>query len=247
MKAAVVTRYGPPEVVELRELPDPRPRPGEVLVGVHVSTVTAADWRIRRGTVPRGFGTLLRLALGWRAPRHAVLGIEVAGEILALGEGVSRFAVGDRVFAMSGARMGGHAQLAVLKASGAIAPIAPGISFETAAALPFGGTAAHYFLKDKGRVKCGDHVLINGASGGVGSAAIQLALHFSIYGMRHAHRRRTKEAVPHAPSTFDSQPCGAWPTRRRTPVSSVPNWQPAFAASRASERPPWDRAQCGVT
>ena len=97
MKAAVVTRYGPPEVVELRELPDPRPRPGEVLVGVHVSTVTAADWRIRSGTVPRGFGPLLRLALGWRAPRHAVLGVEMAGEVLALGRGVSRFALGDRL------------------------------------------------------------------------------------------------------------------------------------------------------
>ena len=178
MKAAVVTRYGPPEVVELRDLPDPRPRPGEVMIRVHSSTVTAADWRMRSGTVPRGFGPLVRLALGWRGPRHAVLGVEMAGEVLALGEGVTRFALGDRVFAMTGVRMGGHAERAVLKASGAIALIAPGISFETAASLPFGGTTAFHFLKDKGGVKPGDRVLINGASGGVGTAAIPLARYF---------------------------------------------------------------------
>lgn len=178
MKAAVVTRYGPPEVVELRDLPDPRPRPGEIMIRVHASTVTAADWRMRSGTVPRGFGLLIRLALGWRGPRQAVLGVEMAGEVLALGESVTRFALGDRVFAMTGVRMGGHAERAVLKESGAVALIAPGISFETAAALPFGGTTAFHFLKDKGGVKPGDRVLINGASGGVGTAAIQLARHF---------------------------------------------------------------------
>ena len=178
MKAAVVTRYGPPGVVELRDLPDPRPRPGEVMIRVRSSTVTAADWRMRSGTVPRGFGPLVRLALGWRGPRRAVLGVEMAGEILALGEGVTRFALGDRVFAMTGVRMGGHAERAVLKASGAVALIAPGVSVETAAALPFGGTTAFHFLKDKGGVKPGDRVLINGASGGVGTAAIQLARHF---------------------------------------------------------------------
>ena len=178
MKAAVVARYGPPEVVELRDLPDPRPRPGEVMIRVHSSTVTAADWRMRSGTVPRGFGPLIRLALGWRGPRQAVLGVEMAGEVLALGEGVTRFALGDRVLAMTGVRMGGHAERAVLKESGAVALIAPGVSFETAAALPFGGTTAFHFLKDKGGVKPGDRVLINGASGGVGTAAIQLARHF---------------------------------------------------------------------
>jgi NADPH:quinone reductase-like Zn-dependent oxidoreductase len=178
VKAAVVARYGPPEVVEVRDLPAPRPRPGEVMIRVHSSTVTAADWRIRSGTVPRGFGLLVRLALGWRGPRRAVLGAEMAGEVITLGKGVTRFALGDRVFAMTGVRMGGHAERAVLRASGPVALIAPGVSFETAAALPFGGTTAFHFLKDKGGVKPGDRVLINGASGGVGTAAIQLARHF---------------------------------------------------------------------
>jgi NADPH:quinone reductase-like Zn-dependent oxidoreductase len=148
------------------------------MIRVHSSTVTAADWRMRSGTVPRGFGLLMRLALGWRGPRQAVLGAEMAGEVLALGEGVTRFALGDRVFAMTGVRMGGHAERAVLKESGPVALIAPGVSFETAAALPFGGTTAFHFLKDKGGVKPGDRVLINGASGGVGTAAIQLARYF---------------------------------------------------------------------
>lgn len=178
MNAAVVTRYGPPDVVELRDLPDPRPRAGEVMVGVHASSVTAADWRMRSGDVPRGFGPLMRLALGWRGPRQAVLGVEMAGEVLALGEGVTRFALGDRVFAMTSVRMGGHAERAVLKESGPVALIAPGVSFETAAALPFGGTTAFHFLKEKGAVKPGDRVLINGASGGVGTAAVQLARWF---------------------------------------------------------------------
>jgi NADPH:quinone reductase-like Zn-dependent oxidoreductase len=178
VKAAVVTRYGPPEVVELRDLPDHKPRAGELTIRVHASSVTAADWRIRSGTVPRGFGLLVRLALGWRGPRQSVLGSAMAGEVVALGEGVTRFAVGDRVFAMTGVRMGGHAERAVLKESGAVALITPGISFETAAALPFGGTTAFHFLKDKGGVKSGDRVLINGASGDVGTAAIQLARYF---------------------------------------------------------------------
>jgi len=178
VKAAVVTRYGPPEVVELRDLPAPQPRAGELTIRVHDSTVTAADWRLRSGVVPRGFGLLVRLALGWRGPRQSVLGGAMAGEVLALGEGVTRFAVGDRVFAMTGVPMGGHAECAVLKASGAVALIAPGISFETAAALTFGGTTAFHFLKDKGGVMPGDRVLINGASGEVGTAAIQLACYF---------------------------------------------------------------------
>ena len=178
MKAAVVTRYGPPEVVELRDLPAPRPRAGEVLIRVHASAVTAADWRMRSGDAPRGFGLLMRLILGWRGPRRSVLGITMAGEVLALGEGVTRFALGDRVFALTSARMGGHAERAVVRASDAIAAIAAGISVETAAALPDGGPTAFHFLNEQGGIKAGDRVLINGASGGVGTAAVQLARYF---------------------------------------------------------------------
>ena len=178
MIAAVVTRYGPTDVVELRDLPTPRPGPGELLVRVRASSVTAADWRIRSGDVPRGFGLLIRLALGWRGPRHAVLGAEIAGEVAAAGPGVTRFRVGDRVFALAGMRMGGHAEYAVLKADGAVAPIAPGVTDETAAALPFGGTTGLHYLRDRGAITAGARVLVHGASGNVGVAAIQLARHF---------------------------------------------------------------------
>lgn len=178
MIAAVVTRYGPPDVVELQERPTARPGPGELLVRVHASTVTAGDWRLRSGDVPRGFGLLIRLALGWRGPRHAVLGAEIAGEVAACGEGVTGFAVGDRVFAFADTRLGGHAEYVVLKADGAVAPIAPAVSDDTAAALPFGGTTALHYLRDRGAIAKGERVLVNGASGNVGVAAIQLARHF---------------------------------------------------------------------
>lgn len=177
MIAAVVTRYGPPDVVELQELSTPSPGRGELLVRVRASTVTAADWRIRSGDVPRGFGLLMRLALGWRGPRHAVLGAEVAGEVAAVGASVTGFREGDRVFALAGMRMGGHAEYVMLKADGAVVPIAPGVSDETAAALPFGGTTALHYLRDLGAMTPGARLLINGASGNVGVAAIQLARH----------------------------------------------------------------------
>ena len=145
---------------------------------VHTSTVTAADWRIRSGVVPRGFGLLVRLALGWRGPRHAVMGMEIAGTVDAVGSGVTGFRTGDRVFALAGTRMGGHAEFVVLKADGAVAPIAPEVGDDTAAALPFGGTTALHYLRDTGAIAPGERLLVNGASGNVGVAAIQLARHF---------------------------------------------------------------------
>jgi NADPH:quinone reductase-like Zn-dependent oxidoreductase len=178
MKAAIVRRYGPPEAVDIAELPDPVPGKGEVLIRVKAASVTAADWRLRSVEVPKGFALPVRLAMGWKGPRRPVLGAEMAGEVAAFGPGAARFATGDRIFALSGARMGGHAEFAVLPETGALAPIAPGVSFETAAALPFGGTTALYFLRDRAQVKPGERVLINGASGAVGHMAVQLARHF---------------------------------------------------------------------
>jgi NADPH:quinone reductase-like Zn-dependent oxidoreductase len=175
MKAAVTTAYGPPEVVELRDLPHPEPGAGELVVRVHASPVTAGDARIRGLDVPRGFGPLLRLALGIRRPRSQVQGWAFAGVVDAVGEGVAAFAVHQQVLGITGLKGGAHAEYVRIPAKGLVLPMPAGMAMETAAALPFGGLTAADFLIDKAQVKAGETVLVNGATGSVGSAALQLA------------------------------------------------------------------------
>ncbi len=178
MKAAVYRKYGAPEVVGVEDIPTPQPKAGEVLVRVRAATVTAADWRVRSLLMPRGFGAFGRLAFGLFGPRKKVLGMALAGEVEACGAGVTGFAMGDRVLAETGAKMGAHAEFCVVRASGTIAKMPDGLSFEDAAALVFGGTTALYFLRDIGKVQAGERVLVNGASGETGVAFVQLARHF---------------------------------------------------------------------
>ncbi len=180
MRAAYVPHYGPPEVVELRELPSPTPGPGQVRVQVHAAAVTAGDWRLRSGVLPSGFGLLRGVAIGFGGPRKGVLGTDAAGRVDAVGEGVTRFAVGDRVVAFPGSAMGGHAEHLIMPEDGRIAKIPATMSFEEAAGLPFGGMTALDFL-NRGAVKRGERVLVNGASGNVGSAAVQLAKHLGAH------------------------------------------------------------------
>jgi NADPH:quinone reductase-like Zn-dependent oxidoreductase len=177
MKAAVYTRYGAPEVVSLAEVPRPSLAPDGVVVRVRATTVSSGDARLRSANVPAGFGILVRLGFGVFGPRKHVLGTEVAGEVVEAGA-QSRFAVGDRVFAMLGATLGGHAEYVAVPDGGAIATIPHGVSFEHGAALAFGGTTALFYLRDKAKLRAGERVLVNGASGAVGSAAVQLAKHF---------------------------------------------------------------------
>jgi NADPH:quinone reductase-like Zn-dependent oxidoreductase len=175
MKAAVCRRYGPPDVVEIANVPRPKLGARDVLIKVRATTVTAADWRLRSATLPRGFGILVRLFVGISGPRDPILGAELAGEVVAVGQSVSRCAPGDKVFA---ARMGGcHAEYVAVRED-AVAPMPANLSFGEAAALTFGGLTAITFLRDKARIQPGERVLINGASGAVGSAAVQLAKHF---------------------------------------------------------------------
>lgn len=174
MKAAICQHYGGPEQVEVVEMPDPVPGKGEVLVKVMASTVNSADSRIRSLNVPRGFRLPVRLIFGWSKPKVS-LGTELSGEVIAVGEGVSEFQIGDNVFADCGMKMGGHATHRVFKASDPIAKIPNNLSMEHSAAIGFGGSTAMYFLQQKAQVKAGDKVLINGASGAVGCAAIQVA------------------------------------------------------------------------
>jgi NADPH:quinone reductase-like Zn-dependent oxidoreductase len=174
MKAAVVERYGPPSVVTIADLPVPTPRKNEVLVRVRSVAVTAGDARIRAALFPSGFGILGRLAFGLRRPRRAVLGNTFSGTVASLGVGVADLAIGDEVCGMTGLRMGAHAEYVAAPRAKLVAK--PGaVSHDEAAAVLFGGSTALYYLEKKATVRAGDKVLVNGASGAVGSAAVQLA------------------------------------------------------------------------
>jgi NADPH:quinone reductase-like Zn-dependent oxidoreductase len=176
MRAVVCQRYGPPEVLELREVAKPAPKDDEVLIRIHATTVTSGDWRVRSLTVPLGFRTISRLLFGVSKPRQPILGTELAGEIEAVGKAVRKFHVGDQVFAFSGAGMGCYAEYRCMAEGGALAPKPPHLSDGEAAALSFGGTTALHFFR-RAKLKSGERVLVNGASGGVGTAAVQLARH----------------------------------------------------------------------
>jgi NADPH:quinone reductase-like Zn-dependent oxidoreductase len=176
VKAAVYERYGPPEVVAIREVPTPTAGKGEVLIRIRATTVSTGDWRARSLAMPRGFGPLGRLVFGIAGPRQPILGTELSGVIEAVGEGVHAFGVGEEVFAFGDVRMGCHAELRSIPASGLVARKPANLSFEQAAALSFGGMTMLRFFR-RGSLASGERVLVNGASGSVGSAAVQLARH----------------------------------------------------------------------
>jgi len=176
MRAVVVDSYGPPEVAAIREVAVPRPGRGEVLVRVVAAAVTSGDARMRSGVFPPGFAVPGRLAMGIRGPRRRVLGAVFSGEVAALGEGASGFAVGERVSGMTGARGGAHAEHLVTSADRLVATPSS-VSHDAAAAVLFGGTTALDYLRDKARLAPGATVLVNGASGAVGTSAVQLARH----------------------------------------------------------------------
>lgn len=177
MKAVVYETYGPPEVLQLREVETPTPKNNEVLIKIHATTVTSADWRVRSLNVPAGFGIITRLVFGVSRPKQPVLGSELAGVIESVGKAVSKFKVGDPVFAFSDVAMGCHAEYKCMPEDGAVALMPPNLTYDEAAALSFGGTTALDFFR-RGKLQRGESVLINGASGGVGTAAVQLAKHF---------------------------------------------------------------------
>jgi NADPH:quinone reductase-like Zn-dependent oxidoreductase len=177
MRAVVYRRFGAADVLELTRRPKPVPRPDEVLIRIFATTVTTADWRARSLNVPRGFGPLARLVFGITKPRYPVLGNELAGEVEATGGAVKRFKPGDQVVGYTGVRFGCHAEYRCMPENGALVLKPANLSFEEAAALSFGGVTALLFLR-RAKIKQGGQVLVNGASGAVGSAAVQLAKHF---------------------------------------------------------------------
>ena len=178
MKAVIYETYGGPEVLKLVELPIPVPSKNEVLIKIMSTSATTADWRLRSLSMPRGFYFLARLIFGFNKPRQKILGTELSGLISAVGNDVTKFKVGDKVIAQVGAKLACYAEYRCMNENQVILPKPESLSFEEAATLSFGATTAWVYLAIKSPVTKGQKVLINGASGSVGTAAIQIAKYF---------------------------------------------------------------------
>jgi NADPH:quinone reductase-like Zn-dependent oxidoreductase len=180
MKAIVHTQYGPPTVLQFREVDRPAPKDNEVLIAIHATTVSTGDCNVRNFTfVTKSMRPIAKLMFGIGKPWKArILGTELAGEVEGTGQNVTRFKIGDRVVASTGLAGGGHAQYACLPETGAVVTKPDSLSWEEAVAIPFGANTALYYLRDLGRIQAGQAVVIIGASGAIGSAAVQLAKHF---------------------------------------------------------------------
>jgi NADPH:quinone reductase-like Zn-dependent oxidoreductase len=174
MKAIVYEKYGPPEVLQLREVAKPIPKEDEVLIRIYATTATLYDCWARSSTAPPGFWLFSRISSGLRKPKQPILGTELAGEIEVVGVKVTRVKVGDQVYGFT-ANLGAYAEYICLP-EGSVGIIPANMTYEEAAAVPQGALTALYFLR-KGNVQSGGKVLIFGASGGVGGYAVQLAKH----------------------------------------------------------------------
>jgi NADPH:quinone reductase-like Zn-dependent oxidoreductase len=174
MKAVVFEKYGPPEVMQIKEIDKPSPKENEVLIRIHASSVTAADWRMRKSDP-----FLARMMNGFLKPKKFnILGIELAGEIEAVGDKVTLFKPSDQIFGSTGFTFGAYAEYVCIPEDGSITQRPTNLTFEESAVIPVGTDTALFFLKTQGNIQSGQKVLIYGASSSVGSYGVQLAKHF---------------------------------------------------------------------
>lgn len=175
MKAAICTRYGTPDVIEIHDVAMPSPKENEVLIEIRAAAINSSDRRIRSFDMPRGMGLLARLALGITKPRQPILGNDLAGIVHSVGYAVTKFKPGDKIITALGDATGAHAQYIAIPQTDVIARKPHNLNMPQSASVIFGGLTALSFLRDKAKLQPGEHVLINGASGAVGCAAIQIA------------------------------------------------------------------------
>lgn len=178
MKAVVYNSYGSPEVLHIEEVSKPTPGDNDILVKVYAAGVNSGDARLRAARFPKGFGLIARLIFGILKPKKRILGVCFSGVVESVGKNVTKFKIGEDVFGMTGGNMGTYAEYLTINENKAITLKPNNMSYEEAAAISFGGTTALYFLKNKAKIQQGQKILINGASGAVGTNAIQVAKYY---------------------------------------------------------------------
>ena len=177
MKAVVLTKFGSPDMLQVRDVAKPNPGDRDVLVRVRATTASAGDCELRSLRIPLLYRLAFRIYLGIRRPNPVILGQEIAGEIEGIGKSVTRFKPGDQVFGWTGFRLGGYAQYASLPETSVMAIKPSNISYEEAAPLAVGGLEAVHFLR-RDTVQSGQKVLIVGAGGSIGTFGVQIAKYF---------------------------------------------------------------------
>ena len=179
MKAIVHTKYGPAEELQLKEVEKPIPGPNEVLIKIRAASVTTTDCNVRNLTfVPKSFRFFAQLMFGFKKPKINILGIDLAGEIETVGKDVKLFKVGDQVFGSGGTKFGCHAEYTCVPEKGALAVKPDFMSWEEAAPISLAGNTALFFIRDLAKIQAGQKILIHGASGAIGTYAVQLARYY---------------------------------------------------------------------